>query len=248
MKRWILIVVLFSSLPLAGQTYVAGGISVGSAEDVTLLDSDCASTEPPALFGCGPGSDGLAFGARGDLRDGRGLELALGREYGRTRAEVLLTSRSGFDLDAGANFTGVSGDQPVSARVESWSLLLLGAVDVAPRAWRLRPFLAGGAGVARNELGAVTFSFPGIGPEAVTIIRGGTTTGFAWSGAAGVTMPLDGGFEVDVAMRYTDLGNVRGDRGEATIVRPTRTLRLEIAETGLKWRTREVSVTVRRRF
>lgn len=248
MTRLILIAVLLSSMPLAAQTYVAGGVAVGSAADVTLRDRDCGSTQPPALFGCGPGSDGVPLGAGGELRPGPGLELALGREAGRARAEVLFTWRSGRELDAEANFTGVTGEQPVRARVQSQSLLLVGAVDVAPQTWLLRPFIAAGAGVARNELGPVTFSFPAISPDAVTVAPGGDTTGFAWTGAAGVTMRLRGGLTIDVAMRYADLGRIRGDRGEATIVRPTRTLRLEIAETGMKWRTHEVTVTLRRNF
>jgi opacity protein-like surface antigen len=248
MKRAIPIVVLLSCLPLVAQTYVAAGGSVGSAEAVTLVDSDCGSIQPPALFGCGEGSDGRSLAARGELRHGRGFELAVGRKSGRARAELLWSSRSGLKLDAGSNFTGVTGDQPVRARVKSQSLLLVGAFDLAPKSWRLRPFIAAGGGVARNSIGDITFAFPGISSAAVTITRGGDATEFAWSGSAGVTIEFGAGFEVDAAMRYVDLGRIRGERGEATIVRPTRTFRLEIGETEMQWRTREVSVLLRRTF
>jgi opacity protein-like surface antigen len=248
MKLWVLIVVLVFSLPLTAQTYVAGGLTTGSAEGVTLLDRDCGSTQPPALFGCGIGDDGLPFGARGRLRGGRGAELAAGRAMGRARAEIVLASRRGLELDAEANFSGVTGDQPVTADVRSHAVFFIAAVDLGPDRWIVRPFLAGGAGVARNELGAVTFSFPGISEDAVTVTRGGSTTGLAVTGAMGVTTKLRDRLALDIAIRHVDLGRVRGDRGEATIVRPTRELRLEVEATEMRWRTQEVSAVLRRSF
>jgi opacity protein-like surface antigen len=245
MKR--LIVLLAVSLPLAAQTYVAVGAAAARPARVTLLDRDCSSSQPAAVFGCGSGNDGVPLGARGELRHGRAFDIAVGREAGRARAEIVFTSRSGFALDAAANFTGVAGQQPVSARARSRSLFLAAAIDVGPRSWRLRPFVAAGAGVARNDIGQITFAFPGIAPDAVTITRGGRTTGFSWTGGAGVSIAL-GGIAVDVAMRYVDLGHVGSHGGEAAIVRPTRTLRLDIGGTEMRWRAREVGVSVRRKF
>jgi hypothetical protein len=128
------------------------------------------------------------------------------------------------------------------------SLLIAGAVDLAPTTWRVRPFMTGGAGVARNAMGPVTFSFPGISPEAVTITHGGEATGLTWTAGAGLTMDFGRGFSLDFTARHTDLGHLRGARGDATIVRPTRTLRLEVASIETEWLTRGMHLSVRRRF
>jgi opacity protein-like surface antigen len=248
MKRSFLFILIALSFSSAAQPYVRGGIAVEGSQDITLLDVDCSSTQPPALFGCGSGADGLPFAARGDLQHGLAFELAFGHERGRVRGEVALAARSHFDLDAHANFTGVTGEQPVSARVRSTALMLNGAVDLAPATWRVRPFITAGAGVAHNEMGSVTFAFPGIGANAVTVTQGGGATGFMWTAGIGLTGQLCPGLFLDLTARHTDLGAVRGDEGEARIVRPTRNLRLDIAAIEMEWETRGVSVSLRRRF
>jgi opacity protein-like surface antigen len=246
--RSLLFILVASSSSAAAQTYVRGGVASERARDVTLRDVDCGSVQPPALFGCGSGADRLPFGARGDLRQGMAFEVALGRERGRARGEVTLAARSHFDLDAQANFTGVTGEQAVSARVRSLALVIGGAVDLAPPTWRVRPFVTAGAGIARNEIGSITFAFPGIGANAVTITRGGAATGFTWTAGVGVTAQIARDLFVDLTARHTDLGAVRGDQGEALIVRPTRSLELDIAATKMEWHTRGMSLSLRRRF
>jgi opacity protein-like surface antigen len=248
MNRLLLVVLLALPASLFAQPYLGGGFTIESADDTVFADRDCSSTQPPALFGCGAGNDNHPFSARGELRRGIGFELNLGHQFGRTRAGVVVTSRSGRDLEAESNFTGVTGEQPVSARVRSLSLLFEGAVDLAPERWTVHPFVIAGAGVARNELGEVTFAFPGISPDAVTITQGGETTGFAWSYGAGFSVELPRGLHLDVTARHTDLGRIVGDEGEALIVRPTRVLRLNIDATEMKWKTDGLTVSVRQSF
>lgn len=248
MKRLLGALLFFLTLPLGAQTYVSFGASLESSEKVTLRDRNCGSATPPALFGCGVGSDGQAFGARGEIERGSALHFAVGRERDRARVELLFTTRSERSLDAKANFTGVAGEQPVTASVRSRSLMLNGAVDVAAPSWKVRPFITGGMGAARNEVGDITFAFPSIAPSAVTVTRGGETTSLAWSGGVGVTVPFPHGFALDFTAKVSDVGTIRGDAGEALIVRPTRTLRLDIAATEMRWRTRGLSLTLRRRF
>ena len=139
--------------------------------------------------------------------------------------------REGLELDAYADFLGVAGRQPVSADAQSSSLMASFAYDLADPSLRVRPFVTAGAGMARNEIGRVTYAFPGLGPEAVTIVQGGRETSFAWSAATGVVVDVTDALALDVALRYTDLGDVTTDAGEATIVRPNRTLTLDIAGT-----------------
>jgi opacity protein-like surface antigen len=237
-----------SALPLFGQSYIRAGFGLERSGDVTFRDVDCSSTEPPALFGCAQGIDGRSFGARGDLQSSSTFEVAYGRERGPLRAELVVTGRPGFSTDADANFTGVTGAQPVYADVRATTAMLAAAYDLGPREWRVRPFLRAGAGASHNAIGSITFAFPGIAPDAVTILRGGTETDFAWTAGAGLAFDLAGGLTVDITAHATNLGAIRTVHGNATIVRPTRRFELDIAPVETELKTRGVTVTVRQRF
>lgn len=233
----------------AGPLYVRLGAGYEESTDTTVLDRDCASTEPPALFGCVDGPDGRRLAARGDFGETEVVDLGLGWELSpRLRAELALVSRPGLALDAEANFLDVTEDQPVTADAESLAAFAALAYDLGPATWRVRPYVAAGAGAARNEIDQVTYAFPGIGREAVTVTRGGSHTGFAWTASAGLAIPFGERLALDLAVRYSDLGEVRTDDGEATIVRPNRTFTLDIAGTRADLETLGVGVSARYRF
>lgn len=248
MRFSLSVLLLIVSLPLSAQSYIRAGFGVERSADVTLRDVDCGNTEPPALFGCANGPDGLPFGTRGDLGSSAAVEIALGRKSGRGRAELVLTSRPRFQLDAEANFVGVAGDQPVNADVRATSAMLAFEYDVAPEGWHIRPFVTAGAGLSHNEIGSITFSFPGIAPDAVTILRGGTDTGFAWRAGAGLAFLVSDGLTLDLTAHYNDLGVMRTKHGNATIVRPNRHLELDIAAVETELETTAVTLSVRQRF
>lgn len=224
----------------------AGGFE--QSFSTVVRDTDCSSTQPPALFGCVAGNDGRAIGARGDFGTSKAGSVAVGMELTpRARVELAGAFRRGMKLDAEANFTGVAGAQPVSADLETDSLMIVGTYELAPPSIRVRPFVSGGAGIARNEIGRVTYSFPSISPDAVTVTAGGSDTSLAWTVASGATMTLTDHLAIDLALRYSDHGVATTDEGEATIIRPTRTLTLDIGgtraavetlgvELGLRWR------------
>ncbi len=130
----------------------------------------------------------------------------------------------------------------VAAEARATSALLAGLAGIG------HSFLSAGAGVSRNELHAVTFAFPGIAPDAATIARGGVHTAFAWTAAAGTSIPLTDGVLLDVTLRYSDLGTFRTSSGPATIIRPARTFELEIAGTDAEMRTVGISVSLRWRM
>lgn len=233
----------------AGDAYVRVGAAYEESDDATVLDVDCASTSPPALFGCVDDAEDRPLAARGDFGSGVAWEVAGGIEIGRrARFELSLADRSFLDLDAEANFTGVSGEQPVRSDGRSRAALLGFAVDLGDPAWRWRPFVAIGAGVAWNETGAITYGFPGIDPAAVTVVRGGRHSDFAWSASLGVSFRWTESTFVELAVRYADLGELRTDDGAATIVRPSRTFELDIAGTRADLSTSGVFVSVRHRF
>lgn len=234
--RWLLLVFVSTQLLASPAVFVRAGAGIERSGDTILRDRDCTATQPPALFGCG-------FGARGDLGQSPVLELAFGAGT-RTRLELAFAQRR-LDLDAESNFTGVTGEQSVRATGRSISILVNGAFEVAPRSWRVRPFLTAGAGLASNSIDAVTYSFPGIAPNAVTITRGGMHTNFAWSAGAGASFAVRKTLSLDLTFRHTHLGEIRSPRGVAAIIRPTRRLELEIDETRADVETRGVTLSLR---
>lgn len=214
----------------AGSFFFRVGAAYEESGDATLLDVDCTSTSPPALFGCVTDADGRELAARGDFGSSPAWEVAVGIAAGeRTRVDLSYLRRSSLDLDAEANFLGVDGEQPVSSEGRSQAALLGVAVDLGDAAWRVRPFVALGAGAAWNETGEITFLFPGISPDAVTVVRGGRRSDFAWSAAVGASFRWTDSTAIELSLRHTDLGELRTDAGEAAIVRPSGTFRLDIA-------------------
>lgn len=228
--------------------YVRVALGHERSDDTVVRDLDCSSTQPPALFGCVAGSDGRVLAARGDFGEGLAVQAGAGLEVTpRARVELTYARRDGLALDAHADFLGVAGRQPVDADAESASLMAGFAYDLAPQSLRVRPFVAASAGMARNEIGRVTYAFPSLGAEAVTIVQGGRETSFAWSAATGLVLDVTDALLLELAVRYSDLGEFRTDAGEATIIRPNRTLTLDIAgtrapvvtigaEVALRWR------------
>jgi opacity protein-like surface antigen len=239
------VILFFIAIPAwSASIYVRGGVAIEQSGNTTVTDRDCTNTNPPALFGCGTGVDGRTLGARGDSGSVHAFDVAIGTLLGdHARMELALTNRD-LDLQAHANFTGVNGPQPVRAEGTSRALLLNGVWAFSERS-DVQPFVFAGAGVARNELDDVRYSFPSIAPSAVTITRGGSATGMAWNAGAGVSMRMSRSLFVDVAIRYSDLGDVETDAGEATIIRPTRTLVLDIDGTHADAKTLGVAITLR---
>lgn len=229
--------------------YVRAGAGYDESGDTIVRDLDCSATAPPALFGCIDGPDGRSLGARGDFGETEAVDLGVGWEVSpRSRIELALVARPGLSLDAEANFLDVTEEQPVTADAESLAAFVVLAYDLGPESWRVRPFVAAGAGAARNEVDEVTYAFPGIAPGAVTVTQGGSHTDFAWTASGGLAIPLGESSTLDLTIRYSDLGEVRTDAGEATIVRPTRTFTLDIAGTRADLETLGVGLSLRYRF
>jgi opacity protein-like surface antigen len=238
-----------SAAAQASSFYLRFGGGLDASEDTTLEDVDCGSTAPAALFGCGTGVDGRPIAARGDFGDTAVWEVGAGLDLGtRVRVELVAANRTDLDLAARANFARTPGEQGVHAEGRSLSLLLVGAVDLGPASWRVQPFVAAGAGIARNSIGPVRFTFPGLGADATTTTVDGTHTDFAWSGAVGAALRLSPSATLDLALRYVDLGEMRTDPGPAVIVRTRGTFVVPVASTAADLATRGVTLTLRARI
>jgi opacity protein-like surface antigen len=235
MRKLIVMAVFVAAPVFAASPFLRAGVGFDRGGDTTVRDRDCTATAPPALFGCG-------IDARGDFGRSAAWNLGAGYEWNATRVELAITHRPGFELDAQASFLGVSEDQPVDARVKSTAAMLQTSRQFG---WF---FVEGGVGVARNTIDTTRYSFPSIAPEAVTITEGGTHNAFAWSAGAGVTVPVRPRLSLDIVVSYARLGHIETDAGTATIIRPNRTLMLEIAGTEAKLETAGVRASLRWRL
>ena len=238
MRRVLGLSLFLFALSLQGQAFVRIGAGWASGEETTVRDVHCNSANPPALFGCG-------YSAEGEWGSGGVFEAALGFEVSsHTRFEIAV-SRRAMDLDADANFLGAGDEQPVTSGVRSVGLMVNGAVDLVPQTWRVRPYVTAGVGLARNSLDEVVYAFPAIGPQAVTVTRGGTYTDLARSAGIGATLDLSSSLALDLVFRRLDLGEARTAEGAARIVRPTRELTIDVAATRAELETSEVVLSVR---
>jgi len=247
MKRTFLLSLLLTSSPMfaAGPWFVRAGVGPERSSKVHAHDVDCTGANPPALFGCGAGSDNRSLGARGAFDDALAFELGAGMNVSaNTRIELAVARRS-LTLDADANFRGVAGAQPVRADAESRSAMLVGTIDFGAADSRVRPFASIGLGAARNELDRVRYAFPSLGAEAATITPSGTNTDPAWMLAGGASVRIAESLHLDFSLRYSELGEFRTDAGTATIVRPNRELTIAIDRTTMNAATGGMLVSLR---
>jgi opacity protein-like surface antigen len=236
--------------PQPDRWYLRLGASVADSRSSTLRDLDCGSTRPPALFGCGDGGDGKPLAAPGDFGSSWGAAIGLGARLAAAwRLELELEALPAFGWRGEANFPRVAGAQPVSADLHSEATWALAWWDLAPALGhpdaRWQPFVGAGIGAARHRLDRVTYRFPGLGPSAVTVTRGGDATELAWQVGAGIGYRLGERATLELAYRYADLGTVSTEAGSALIVRTRGTFRLDVAPTGADLRIHRLGFGLR---
>ena len=229
--------------------YVRLGAGVAWPETDGFRDGNCTSTQPAALFGCGAGNDGRRLGATGGFNPALAVDGALGYRFNRwIRAEALVSWLPDLNFQGQSNFRGAAGsNQPVKGAVSSVAGFGVAYVDL-PRIGEVRPFLGAGLGVARNRIEALSFRFPGIAPTASTTIPGGSSSDLAYLLTAGISLPLSGRLDLDLAYRFSDLGSVKTSGGQAQVVRPARTFSIPIGSTTTHLQTHGLLVSLRYAF
>ena len=117
-----------------------------------------------------------------------------------------------------ANYLEPMREQAVEAKLSSLSALLAVHVDLSPvgvpKLGPLGPFVGVGAGVVRTRVGETTMTFP----RTTTTVPGTDRTEFAWMVTAGVAAVLNARATLELAWRYSDLGEVRTGRGAGGVV------------------------------
>jgi opacity protein-like surface antigen len=219
-KALLLNVVLLLSLAspaIAADVYVRASAGVDWLKNANF--SDDKDGVNPALFGDGTGNNGRPFGAYGDFDTFAFGEVAAGlRIQPWLRTEFALAYRPDMHYSGQANFTGLTGPQPVSGKAESLSGLVNLYLDInglpGVTLGRFQPFVGGGVGFATNWLDEMTYRFPQLPPKhTYSVVPSGEKTNLAFMLTAGTGFELTKHLILDLSYRYTDLGRAQTDSG-----------------------------------
>ena len=210
---------LFIGAAEAGGLHLRGGIGLDRPGDTAFTDTDCASTVPAALYGCGTGGDGAPYRSHGNFGTPPAVEFGLGYATGGAmRFEVLVEYRPRFTFEGRANFLAPERRQSVSAELSSVSGMVAGYLDLAalgvPKPGSVAPYVGSGFGVVRARIGETAMTFP----ATTTTVPGGSRVNLAWMATVGVAVPLNERLSLDLAWRYADLGEVRTEPGDGRVV------------------------------
>ena len=228
--------------------YLRLGAGLQWPETSALKDQRCSSTSPPALFGCEQGDDGRSLGAYGGFDQAPVVDAAVGYRWTPwLRTEALLNWSPQLNVSAQSNLLGAGPNQPVSSSANGLAGFGVLYVD-GPSLATVRPFIGAGLGAARTSLADVTYRFPAISSDAVTVTSGGSSTSFAYLLTAGVSIPVSERLDRDLSYRWIDLGTVKTNAGSAKIVRPAGRFNLKIAGTEIDLQSQAVLTSLRFRF
>ena len=236
----------------ADEFYLRGGLGLDWTGDSAFTDIDCSSTVPAALYGCGMDRDGAPRRSLGDFGKVAVLELGLGyAPEGTMRYEFVLEHRPSYSFEGRANFLAPDRQQSVAADISSDSGMLAAFADFPTMGSRSRtaitPYVGAGIGAVRNRIGTTTMTFP----ATTTSVRGGSRTDLTWMVTAGVTLPLNERLGLDMAWRYTDLGEVHTGRGEGGVTwhdGSREPIALDLAPTWARIRSHGFRVSLRHSF
>ncbi len=198
--------------------YLRAGLVLDGSQPTRFTDTDCSSTTPAALYGCGDGVDGAPLSSLGDFGTTAGIDLGLGYAAARAlRLEAAVQHHPRIPFEGRANFLQTTSRQDVSAKLSTLTGMLAAYVDLAalglPRVGPLRPFAGAGAGLSRIRIDDTRMEFP----KTRTIVPGGRRTGFAWMATAGFAVSLGQKVTLDLAWRYTDYGAVETGKAAGRI-------------------------------
>ena len=200
----------------------------------------------------------MGFGAAGAddlyLRVGLGLDRPAETRF--TDRDCSSTSPAalygcGRGGEGRANLLEPGRRQSVAAELSTLSGMLAVYVDLAalgvPELSPVGPFIGGGVGIVRTRIGETRMTFP----KTTTIVPGASRTDAAWMLTAGVALALDERLTLDLAWRYTDLGEVRTGRGAGRVVwrdGSRQPLPLDFAATRARLRSHGLRLSLRYAF
>ena len=244
-------ILLAFRIAVADEYYLRGGIGFDFPGGAAFTDVDCLSTAGAALYGCGTGPDGATRRSAGGFGTVPVVEFGLGHAAGAGRFEVMIEYRPHFTFKGRANFLASDRRQETSVALSSVSGMVAGFVDLPdpgfPIAGSFMPFAGVGFGVARTRIGKTTIDFPGT----TTTAPGGSRTGLAWMATVGVEKELHDRVTLDIAWRYSDLGEVKTERGPGSVVwrdGSREPIPLDLAPMKARYKSHSIRLSVRRAF
>jgi len=153
---------------------------------------------------------GIALnGKSNDLGSGGVVGIGVGRYFNNNmRGEMSLNYRDGHQLDTPDTiYTAYS--YSYKADLKSVSMFLSGYYDfnsINLSGKSLTPYIGGGIGLARNDMGVTTITVSG---ENLTSIEGKNVTEFAWKLGAGANLNLTEKCSLDLNYQFVDLGKFK---------------------------------------
>ena len=222
--------VVTESTTLQTSFYLRAGANLDLSSKTRFGDTNCLSTSPAALYGCGTGGDGIARGTRGDFGMAGGVEVGLG--YVATpglRLETSIAYRPRFTFEGTANFLQTDALQPVSADQQSASGMVAAYMDITAFG-PFRVFAGTGTGLHFVDISEFQMTFP----RTQTFVPDGRRIDFAIMLVAGVATSLTEKITLDLAWRYVDWGIVETGSATGEVVwkdGSREPLKLDLAET-----------------
>ena len=223
LNRFLAFILVFGSLcatssAIAGDIYFRGSIALDRYNDTVFMDSYCPTGTPAALYGCGTGSDGFPYRAKGGFDQFQSVEFGLGLSTrSNLRFEFLVEYHPSLDFSGRTNFLPQELQQSVSAELSAISSMFTGYLDFPQTKLvgnkKIVPFIGAGFGIARNKIDTTTMNFP----VTTTVVPGGTQMSITWMASLGLTFELSTKAKIDLGLRYTDLSRVRTARGEGSV-------------------------------
>jgi opacity protein-like surface antigen len=136
--------------------------------------------------------------------------ISAGYRFGPFRADVSYQRRGGYNL-SGWDPAGTYFDPPIT----SDAMIVSGFFDFPHKigGW-FQPYVGLGIGASKNKMDALKWNDPTCCTG--TLNGGGSTTSAAWQGTLGAAISLDSvakGLILDIAYRYTDLGQFKKPAG-----------------------------------
>jgi opacity protein-like surface antigen len=136
--------------------------------------------------------------------------ISAGYRFGPFRADVSYQRRGGYNL-SGWDPAGTYFDPPIT----SDAMIVSGFFDFPHKigGW-FQPYVGLGIGASKNKMEALKWNDPTCCTG--TLNGGGSTTSAAWQGTLGAALSLDSvakGLILDIAYRYTDLGQFKKPAG-----------------------------------
>jgi len=181
--------------------FIRAEAGFSKAVNPNFRDDDPSSANCFLIAAVGP----TCTGELDKLGKGKTLGIGVGYRFpGGIRADVSYNRRSGFELK-GVDPAGTYFDPPVKTD----TVMLNGTFDIPVKLGPVSPYIGLGIGRTKNDMKPINWFDGG----ASGTLTGGRKNDTAWQVTLGGDIDLTGGWVLELAYRYTDLGKIVKNAG-----------------------------------